>query len=145
MYEIPGDLFQVPTAYVWIFTARLVTGQGLPYMAEQWAIGAASLFAVSTVFRAVSVGKSWRKYIPGGVAVAIGELLMANLEILYGTSPTNSNYRHVQCALIHLSQSRGWFYDVVLGLCEEEVKSTAHHTRISECASLSKRELLSWC
>lgn len=48
-------------------------------MAEQWAIGAALLFAVTTVFRAVSVGKSWRKYIPGGVAVAIGELLMAVL------------------------------------------------------------------
>ncbi|KAG7004869.1 endothiapepsin [Physcia stellaris] len=33
VYEVPGGLFQVPTAYVWIFTARLVTGQGLPDMA----------------------------------------------------------------------------------------------------------------
>lgn len=30
VYEIPGPLFQAPTAYVWILTARLVTGQGLP-------------------------------------------------------------------------------------------------------------------
>lgn len=33
VYEVPGGIFQVPTAYVWIFTARLVTGQGLPDMA----------------------------------------------------------------------------------------------------------------
>lgn len=33
VYEVPGGMFQVPTAYVWIFTARLVTGQGLPDMA----------------------------------------------------------------------------------------------------------------
>ncbi|KAI9884565.1 MAG: hypothetical protein M1823_003660 [Watsoniomyces obsoletus] len=33
VYEVPGDLFQVPTGYVWIFTARLVTGRGLPQMA----------------------------------------------------------------------------------------------------------------
>ncbi|KAM4059313.1 OPT oligopeptide transporter protein [Hirsutella rhossiliensis] len=26
VYTIPGEIFQVPTAYVWIFTARLVTG-----------------------------------------------------------------------------------------------------------------------
>ena len=32
VYEVPGGMFQVPTAYVWIFTARLVTGQGLPEM-----------------------------------------------------------------------------------------------------------------
>ncbi|KAK0390030.1 hypothetical protein NLU13_3603 [Sarocladium strictum] len=72
VYEIPGELFQVPTAYVWIFTARLVTGKGLPYMAEQWAIGAGLLFAITTVIRSLSVGKSWRQYVPGGVAVAIG-------------------------------------------------------------------------
>ncbi|KAI8235927.1 hypothetical protein K4K57_003964 [Colletotrichum sp. SAR 10_99] len=29
VYAIPGDLFQVPTGYVWIFTARLVTGKGM--------------------------------------------------------------------------------------------------------------------
>lgn len=26
VYEVPGKLFQVPTGYVWVFTARLVTG-----------------------------------------------------------------------------------------------------------------------
>ncbi|KAF4125955.1 putative membrane protein, oligopeptide transporter (OPT) family [Geosmithia morbida] len=72
VYEIPGELFQVPTAYVWIFTARLVTGKGLPYMVKEWAIGAAVLFALTTLVRTLSVGKLWRSWIPGGIAVAVG-------------------------------------------------------------------------
>ncbi|KAK4060695.1 hypothetical protein Trihar35433_10103 [Trichoderma harzianum] len=72
VYEIPGKLFQVPTAYVWIFTARLVTGQGLPYMAKEWATGAGVLFAVTTLARTLSVGRPWRSWIPGGIAVAVG-------------------------------------------------------------------------
>ncbi|KND94291.1 putative oligopeptide transporter [Tolypocladium ophioglossoides CBS 100239] len=66
------ELFQVPTAYVWIFTARLVTGQGLPPMAKEWAMGAAALFACTTMARTVSVGKAWRPWVPGGIAVAVG-------------------------------------------------------------------------
>ncbi|KAH7320315.1 OPT oligopeptide transporter protein-domain-containing protein [Stachybotrys elegans] len=72
VYEIPGELFQVPTAYVWIFTARLVTGQGLPPMAKEWAFGAGALFAGATIVRALASGKQWRAWIPGGIAVAIG-------------------------------------------------------------------------
>ncbi|KAI1780447.1 OPT superfamily oligopeptide transporter [Hypoxylon cercidicola] len=71
-YEVPGELFQVPTAFVWIFTARLVTGKGLPYMAREFAIGAAVLFAVFTALRTRAIGKSWHAYIPGGIAVAVG-------------------------------------------------------------------------
>ncbi|KAH6610973.1 hypothetical protein Trco_000993 [Trichoderma cornu-damae] len=72
VYEIPGKLFQVPTAYVWIFTARLVTGQGLPYMAKEWATGAGALFAFTTLARTLAVGRPWRSWIPGGIAVAVG-------------------------------------------------------------------------
>ncbi|KAI9746171.1 MAG: hypothetical protein M1818_000852 [Claussenomyces sp. TS43310] len=72
VYTIPGDLFQVPTGYVWIFTARLVTGKGLPSMVWQWALGAAILFTVTTSIRIAGSGKSWHPYIPGGIAVAIG-------------------------------------------------------------------------
>lgn len=73
VYDVPGDLFQVPTAFVWIFTARLVTGEGLPYMAREFAIGAAVLFAVLTALRTKAIGKSWHAYIPGGIAVAVGK------------------------------------------------------------------------
>ncbi|KAH6971878.1 OPT oligopeptide transporter protein-domain-containing protein [Ilyonectria sp. MPI-CAGE-AT-0026] len=72
VYEIPGELFQVPTAYVWIFTARLVTGAGLPYMAKEWAIGTGMLFAATTIVRTAAMGKRWRPLIPGGIAVAVG-------------------------------------------------------------------------
>ncbi|KAF4507029.1 hypothetical protein G6O67_005706 [Ophiocordyceps sinensis] len=72
VYTIPGEIFQVPTAYVWIFTARLVTGRGLPPMAKEWAAGAGALFACTTMIRTVSVGKPWRPLVPGGIAVAVG-------------------------------------------------------------------------
>ncbi|KAI1813487.1 OPT oligopeptide transporter protein-domain-containing protein [Poronia punctata] len=72
VYEVPGDLFQVPTAFVWIFTARLITGKGLPHMAREFAIGAAVIFAVFTILRTKGLGKRWHAYIPGGIAVAVG-------------------------------------------------------------------------
>jgi len=62
----------VPTAYVWIFTARLVTGKGLPEMAWQWALGAGGLFAITTALRIGATKKGWQAYIPGGIAVAVG-------------------------------------------------------------------------
>jgi OPT family oligopeptide transporter len=76
VYEVPGSLFQVPTGYVWIFTARLVTGKGLPPMAAQWAFAAAAIFTITTIARTLSVGKRWHSYIPGGIAVAVGKLLI---------------------------------------------------------------------
>ena len=72
VYEIPEGMFQVPTGYVWIFTARLVTGKGLPYMAWQWALGAGLIFAVLTAGRIVGQGKAWQAWVPGGIAVAVG-------------------------------------------------------------------------
>jgi OPT family oligopeptide transporter len=72
VYQIPSDLFQVPTGYVWIFTARLVTGKGLPPMSKEWASGAALLFTLTTVARILAKGQPWRIFIPGGIAVAVG-------------------------------------------------------------------------
>lgn len=79
VYEVPGELFQVPTAYVWIFTARLVTGRGLPPMAWQYALGAGGIFTATTIFRIwLMTGSdgSWKRklhpWIPGGIAVAVG-------------------------------------------------------------------------
>lgn len=73
VYTIPSELYQVPTAYVWIFTARLVTGKGLPYMAQEWALGSAILFAAFTALRIKLDPKSrWQALIPGGIAVAVG-------------------------------------------------------------------------
>lgn len=73
VYKIPGEQFQVPTAFVWIFTAQLVTGQGLPQMAGQWALGAGILFSALTMLRIYGQGKWWQAWVPGGIAVAVGE------------------------------------------------------------------------
>ncbi|KAK1818522.1 OPT super [Friedmanniomyces endolithicus] len=82
VYTIPSGLFQVPTAYVWIFTARLVTGQGLPPHVLVFAAGAAGIWACLTALRIYgnsitrqpsgSKGASWVPYVPGGIAVAVG-------------------------------------------------------------------------
>ncbi|PYH79183.1 OPT superfamily oligopeptide transporter [Aspergillus uvarum CBS 121591] len=83
VYEVPGPMFQTPTAYVWIFTARLVTGQGLPPMAWQASLVAGVVFVAVTILRLVAaspianaghrgVSAPWRDWIPGGIAVAVG-------------------------------------------------------------------------
>jgi len=72
VYTIPSPQFQVPTSYVWVFTARLVTGKGLSAMAGQFAFVAAAIFAVLTAVRTMGQGKKWHAYVPGGIAVAVG-------------------------------------------------------------------------
>ncbi|EPS25278.1 hypothetical protein PDE_00211 [Penicillium oxalicum 114-2] len=81
VYEIPGDMFQTPTAYVWIFTARLVTGEGLPDMAWQASVIAGAVWALLTAIRIMAAAPrflsngqppAWRNMIPGGIAVAVG-------------------------------------------------------------------------
>lgn len=74
VYEIPSKIFQVPTAYVWIFTARLVTGSGLPPRAAEASAIAAAVFALITVVRTYAQrnNRGWISFVPGGIAVAVG-------------------------------------------------------------------------
>ncbi|KAM3424908.1 hypothetical protein BST61_g6882 [Cercospora zeina] len=74
VYTIPGGQFQIPTGYVWIFTARLVTGSGLPPKTLEFAIAAAIIWSLLTALRIYGQGKKawWTSYIPGGIAVAVG-------------------------------------------------------------------------
>ena len=83
VYEVPGPMFQTPTAYTWIMTARLVTGQGLPPMAWQASVIAGLVFVAITILRIFGaspianggkhgVTAPWRAWIPGGIAVAVG-------------------------------------------------------------------------
>lgn len=79
VYTIPGGLFEVPTGYVWVFTARLVTGKGLPPMVGEWASGAAMIFAFGTMIRVWGTNRKhrglsgwWIDFVPGGIAVAVG-------------------------------------------------------------------------
>ena len=74
VYTIPGGLFQVPTGFVWVFTARLVTGQGLPPKTAEFAAAAGILWALLTALRIYGNSKKakWVPFIPGGIAVAVG-------------------------------------------------------------------------
>lgn len=81
VYTIPSRQFQIPTAYVWVFTARLVTGEGIPAMAAPYAFAFAGVWAVLTVARLVAKGRSWAPYIPGGIAVAVGMYNTPNFTI----------------------------------------------------------------
>ena len=72
VYPVPSKLFQVPAAYVWLLTARLVTGQGLPEMAWQYALIFGCIWVALTVVRIWGKERMWQAYIPGGVAVAAG-------------------------------------------------------------------------
>lgn len=82
VYPVPGDQFQIPAAFVWIFTARLVTGQGLPPMAWQVAMLFGAVFVGTTILRIVATARraqqgsgpppSWISFVPGGIAVAVG-------------------------------------------------------------------------
>ncbi|KAI9674118.1 MAG: hypothetical protein M1817_001936 [Caeruleum heppii] len=81
IYPIPGDAFPVPTGYVWIFTARLVTGSGLPPKVADFAVVAFILFTLVTIMR-VALPR-WSNtsshtfglrslLLPSGIAVAVG-------------------------------------------------------------------------
>lgn len=110
VYEVPGSLFQVPTGYVWIFTARLVTGSGLPPMAAQWAFGAAVVFTIITIVRTLGTGKWWHSYIPGGIAVAVGKCSQCAYRVVLTPG------RNVQRSLFHSRQSNRWFRELVLAV-----------------------------
>ena len=72
VYEIPGGLFQVPTSYIWIFCARLVTGKGLPPMTWQFSLVAGLCFVALTAVRVRGHGLWWQAYVPGGIPFAVG-------------------------------------------------------------------------
>lgn len=80
VYTVPSPQFQVPTAYVWVFTARLVTGEGLPPKSAEYALAFAAVFAAFTILRTRLTtlrmrgepDRWWASLIPGGIAVAVG-------------------------------------------------------------------------
>lgn len=80
VYAIPGPLFPAPTAYVWLSFARLIgSGSGLPDHAKTFLINAAVIatLVASVKVRALATGKWWAKWIPSGVAFAIGTFIHA--------------------------------------------------------------------
>ncbi|CAI5760748.1 unnamed protein product [Candida verbasci] len=76
IYEIPGSLFRIPTAIIWIDCSRLVSGEGLPEKAGVCAIIFGLMFGVISLIKNIVPKKSkyykWLIYLPNGVAVGIG-------------------------------------------------------------------------
>jgi len=76
VYDVPGSLFRIPTAVIWIDCSRLVTGEGIPPHAGGFALAFGLLFGVLATAKVVlhqSSRHAWAAaYIPSGVAVGIG-------------------------------------------------------------------------
>lgn len=72
VYIIPGPEFPVPTAQVWLDMSRLVNGQPLPDHVLEFIVGFAILFGILVLIKETGSGKGWRRFIPQGIAFAIG-------------------------------------------------------------------------
>lgn len=76
VYEIPSQMFRIPTAIIWIDCSRLVTGEGLPPMAFEFLIIFGVVFGIISLLKNVvpktSQYHKYLIYLPNGVAVGIG-------------------------------------------------------------------------
>ncbi|KAK1224994.1 OPT super [Marasmius sp. AFHP31] len=75
-YPIPGPNFPAPTAYVWLSLARLLRDGQLPEKSSVFMVAFALVFGVIAALKTYAARKQvwWAKWIPSGVAFAIGFL-----------------------------------------------------------------------
>ncbi|KAF2099471.1 OPT superfamily oligopeptide transporter [Rhizodiscina lignyota] len=78
VYDLPTGLFQIPSSYLWLLSARLLTGQGLPSMVPQVGALFGCVFLLITALR-IFVARHpsthvqrWHSFLPSGIGVAIG-------------------------------------------------------------------------
>lgn len=79
VYVIPGPEFRVPTAAIWLNLARLLNTGHLPPYASTFMIIFGSVFALLSIIKygaplLTSKPPRWVKYVPSGIAFAIGFL-----------------------------------------------------------------------
>ncbi|RDL33005.1 Uncharacterized protein BP5553_08444 [Venustampulla echinocandica] len=72
VYSVPGDIFQVPSAYVWRAGASLAVGEGLPDHAPIFALITAIIFAAFSITRIVCGNSKYRHFIPMGIPFSVG-------------------------------------------------------------------------
>ncbi|PVF95675.1 OPT superfamily oligopeptide transporter [Serendipita vermifera] len=84
-YQIPGPNFPAPTAYVWLNLARLLRSSSLPAHVGEFMISFGLLAAVVSGVKVWAStrpeGKPWVKWVPSGVAFAIGMLNTPNFSL----------------------------------------------------------------
>jgi len=75
-YQIPGPEFPAPTAYVWLSLARLLRDGALPPRSKEFMLAFAAAFALTSGLRTLGNRRQdgWAKWVPSGVAFAIGFL-----------------------------------------------------------------------
>jgi uncharacterized oligopeptide transporter (OPT) family protein len=75
IFEMGGkdSAFPIPIAHVWISSAKLVYGAGLPLGVFPFAAVASVISATCAIIRIVYRHKTWADILPSGIAVAIGE------------------------------------------------------------------------
>jgi OPT family oligopeptide transporter len=74
VYEVPGDVFQVPSAYVWRAGAALAVGEGLPDHVPIFALFTAIIFTGFAVARIALGNSKYRRFIPMGIPFSVGKL-----------------------------------------------------------------------
>jgi OPT family oligopeptide transporter len=72
IYTIPSEAFSAPTAQVWLDMARLVNGQPLPPHVFEFIIIFSVMFGTLVIIKEVCREKKWSRWIPQGIAFAIG-------------------------------------------------------------------------
>ncbi|KAF7730159.1 hypothetical protein EC973_002767 [Apophysomyces ossiformis] len=72
VYTIPGPEFPAPTAQVWLDMSRLVNGHPLPPHVQEFVLAFAIIFGVLVLVKDTGNSRGWRRYIPQGIAFAIG-------------------------------------------------------------------------
>jgi OPT family oligopeptide transporter len=88
VYTIPGPLFQIPTAQMWIDCARLVNNEGLPPHVAVPTLIFAIIFGFMTLLKTLKIRYS--HYLPSGLAAAVGKF-----------SRAQSNTRDVQYPVLY--------------------------------------------
>ncbi|KIO34660.1 hypothetical protein M407DRAFT_209937, partial [Tulasnella calospora MUT 4182] len=82
-YTIPSPAFPAPTAYVWLSLARLLRNGQLPPKSGEFMLwfGIIAAAVAAAKVRAVALDSRWARWIPSGVAFAIGFLNTPNFSI----------------------------------------------------------------
>ncbi|KAI5481308.1 hypothetical protein MNV49_004930 [Pseudohyphozyma bogoriensis] len=105
LYDLPGQNFPVPTAGIWLNLARLVNNGTLPEKSREAMLLLGGIFVLLAGVKVIASarGRPWVKWIPSGIAFAIGFIntpsfslarLIGGLISLYYTRQTRSSASH---------------------------------------------------
>ncbi|KAI1350930.1 oligopeptide transporter [Xylaria sp. FL0043] len=92
VYDIPGPVFQVPSAFVWRAGAKLAVGQDLPEMVPQVCLATGLIFVVIAVVRTCYPNHAWSVYLPMGVPFSVGIYLTPSFTLARAVGAVGAYY-----------------------------------------------------